>query len=416
MNKNDKKIVRLKVYLALAVIFALTLIFMPKSISGMPEIENKLLVTVLALDKENDKIKVSGTAIMPGENQTPSIEKTTVSALGRTVGEALDGISVKMGRPVELGLCGAVIIGSGFENESVIEPLNYLIASGKIIPGAYLLHANKSTGAEIIEKNNNLSKASASGINKVIEYNAVANNVPTTTILRFLTQNAGKSKSAYLPCIEFENKQQEGKNDSQSGKSEPSGSSSSGNSSQTQGEKSNEEINTLNSVALYKEGVKVAVMDKETTRGLVWTDTRSTLGLVVLDKLIVNCEKYYSIPCQLLNKKFRINCAFVNGKPQALFSLSITLGYDSTDIINTIYKKYRLSGKEMEDRIREGFARQIKNELEMVVKKMRENDCDAVLVADHFYKFCFREFSDYSPKERIFDDCKIDYEVKIRFA
>ncbi|MBQ8882046.1 MAG: hypothetical protein IJY70_01460, partial [Clostridia bacterium] len=306
-EKQSRKLKRLRVYSIMAFVFALVLALMPKSISGLPEIDNKLLITVIALDKSNDKIKVTGTAIMPGESQTPSVERATVSADGQSVAEALDGISVKMGKPVELGLCGAVIVGSGFESESVIPHLNYLVGSGKIIPGAYLLHSPEKSGEEIIKLNNKLSKASSNGISKVIEFNAVSNNVPTTTILRFLSYSAGKSKSAYLPCIKFSDESKT--SGSESGSGRESGGESSGSGEQ------DSEVKTLDTVALYKDGMRRKILSKDETKGYVWTDIRSTLGLVNLDEITVKGEKFYNIPCQLLRKKFDIKCGFDKGEP-----------------------------------------------------------------------------------------------------
>ncbi|MBR2989200.1 MAG: hypothetical protein IKC64_05715 [Clostridia bacterium] len=413
MNKKQtNKQKRLNLYLTLAFIFALILIFTPKTLSGMPEIDNKLLVTIIALDKADDKIKVTGTAIMPGENQTPSVNRATVSGEGRSVSEALDQISVKNGKPVELGLCGAVIVGSGFESESVIPHLNYLVGSGKIIPGAYLLHSPVDTGENIIKMNNNLSKASSNGISKVVEYNAVSTNVATTTILRYLSTSASVSGSAYMPCIKLSS--DDGKAKNKQGKSQSGGQS--GEQSGEQGEEKSSEISGLDSVALYKNGVRCALLSEEETKGYVWTDIRSTLGLVTLDKLSVNGKDFYNIPAQLLRKKFEIKCSFNNGKPTAKLKLNLTLGYDSTDVINQIYKEFKLSGKKMENLIKNGFIEQIKSSLKTAMNALKKYDCDSVGIVDKLYKFCHSEYKKYPNKSSIFDDIELEYEVSVRFA
>ena len=407
-EKQTNKQKRLKTYLTFALIFALVLVFMPKTLSGMPEIDNKLLVTVIALDKSGDKIKLTGTAIMPGENQTPSVNRATVTGEGDSVSQALDQISVKNGKPVELGLCGAVIVGSGFNGESVIPHLNYLVGSGKIIPGAYLLHSLQDTGENIIKMNNNLSKASSNGISKVIEYNAVSTNVATTTILRFLSSSASPSGGAYMPCIKFSSSGSGGENmKSQSKNNEQSGGES---------ESKSSEISGLDSVALYNDGVLCAILNEEETKGYVWTDIRSTLGLVTLEKITVNGEDFYNIPAQLLRKKFNIKCAFVDGKPTAKLSLNLTLGHDSTDLINQIYKRFKLSGEEMEKLIKNGFSEQIKSSLKVAVNALKKYGCDSLGIVDNFYKFCHHEYKNYSAKSTIFDDTIIEYEVSVRFA
>jgi hypothetical protein len=142
MQKQMKsRVVRLRIYAVIVAVFTLVLAFLPKKTGGLPEIENKLLITVIGIDKKNDGYYLSATAVMPQEGQDGAVKRLTIGAKGDSVSNALEEIMIKMGKPLELGLCGLVIIGNTMDDESVIQHLNYLMSSGKIIPGAHLLYS-----------------------------------------------------------------------------------------------------------------------------------------------------------------------------------------------------------------------------------------------------------------------------------
>lgn len=61
--KNKTKL--LKIYKLMILFFVLVLILSPKSVTNRPEIETKLLLTSIGLDKVEDQYRVSATAVMP---------------------------------------------------------------------------------------------------------------------------------------------------------------------------------------------------------------------------------------------------------------------------------------------------------------------------------------------------------------
>lgn len=407
--KNKTKL--LKIYKLMFLFFILVLILSPKSVTNRPEIETKLLLTSIGLDKVEDQYRVSATAVMPQESQNGSTMRLNVGVEADSVSAAFEKLSLKMGKKLELGLCGLIVIGDTFGDESILPHLNYLMASGKIIPGAYLVLSPGKSAKETIEMSNMLSEASSNGLSKLIEHNALDTNMPSITLLKFLSETGSVTKSSYIPCIEI------GKKDSGSDQEKPSdGGSDEGQSSGSGEDKKGEtEIKSLSKIAFYRDGRQIKFLDDEQTRGFTWSDTTSTQGLVSLENLKVQDIDAGQIFCQLRSKKFKIKTGIDNGVPQTKMSVEVLLELEDRYKLSDLFKYYGISEEEINQNIKNQFAVKIENELVSVINVMKECDCDAMGLTTNLYKFHYNDYNNYPDKENILSAMQVDYDIKVKF-
>ena len=407
--KNKTKL--LKIYKLMILFFILVLILSPKSVTNRPEIETKLLLTSIGLDKVEDQYRVSATAVMPQESQNGSTMRLNVGVEADSVSAAFEKLSLKMGKKLELGLCGLIVIGDTFGDESILPHLNYLMASGKIIPGAYLVLSPGKSAKETIEMSNMLSEASSNGLSKLIEHNALDTNMPSITLLKFLSETGSVTKSSYIPCIEI------GKKDSGSDQGKPSdGGSDEGQSSGSGEDKKGEtEIKSLSKIAFYRDGRQIKFLDDEQTRGFTWSDKTSTQGLVSLENLKVQDIDVGQIFCQLRSKKFKIKTGIDNGVPQTKMSVEVLLELEDRYKLSDLFKYYGISEEEINQNIKNQFAVKIENELVSVINVMKECDCDAMGLTTNLYKFHYNDYNNYPDKENILSAMQVDYDIKVKF-
>lgn len=407
--KNKTKL--LKIYKLMILFFVLVLILSPKSVTNRPEIETKLLLTSIGLDKVEDQYRVSATAVMPQESQNGSTMRLNVGVEADSVSAAFEKLSLKMGKKLELGLCGLIVIGDTFGDESILPHLNYLMASGKIIPGAYLVLSLGKSAKETIEMSNMLSEASSNGLSKLIEHNALDTNMPSITLLKFLSETGSVTKSSYIPCIEI------GKKDSGSDQEKPSdGGSDEGQSSGSGEDKKGEtEIKSLSKIAFYRDGRQIKFLDDEQTRGFTWSNKTSTQGLVSLENLKVQDIEVGQIFCQLRSKKFKIKTGINNGVPQTKMSVEVLLELEDRYKLSDLFKYYGISEEEINQNIKNQFAVKIENELVSVINVMKECNCDAMGLTTNLYKFHYNDYNNYPDKENILSAMQVDYDIKVKF-
>lgn len=406
--KIAKKVVRLRVYAVLVAALVVALVLMPKQTSGMPEIENKLLITTLGIDRTADGYSASAVVVMPQDARGGTVSKIEADSRGDSLADALERMSVKMGKPLELGLCGLVIIGDDFGSESVTPQLGYLLSSGKIIPGAYLVSATGGkTAKEVIELANKLSDATSNVLGKLIEYNATSSNVPAVSLLRFLGESNRRGGASFMPCLEIG----ESENEAQKGDSSGGGESSGGSGSDTgTGKKS--EIKSLGRIAFFRDGVKITEASEEITRGYTWSDGRSTLGLVTLKDFTVGGENCGDVYCRLLDKKYALKTE-IKGSPKATMDVKVKLALEERSRLGELIRKNATTEKEIDERLREEVERKITGEILAAVEYTRSIGCDAFGFEDDAYRTAYRDYASHENAERIFQEIQPRVRVKI---
>lgn len=410
--KNKARL--LNVYKIIIAAFAILLLLLPKGITSMPEIETKLLLTVMGIDKIETGYRVSATAVMPQESQNGSTKRLNVGAEGSSISDALEKLSLKMGKKLELGLCGLIVVGDTFGSENMLPHLNYFISSGKIIPGAYLVLSPDKSAKETIEMSNLLSEASSNGLSNLIEHNAIGTSMPAVTLLKFLSESNSVSKCAYIPCIEIQEKQSEldkgggsGTGDSTSGEEE------SGGGSDSKGKET--EIKDLSRIAFYQDGVKLYMLSDEETKGYTWFDKTSTQGLVELDDFSAGGISVGKVYCQLRDKKFKIRTSLDGGKPKAVLSVDALLELEDRHKLSNLYKYNGVDEKELNDSIVMQYREKIQSEIDLAVNVMKGLDCDAVGLVNDLYKHHFKQYREYGDKDNLFSDMTIEYDIKVKF-
>ena len=406
----------LRIYKILTAVFIIILVLVPKTVTSQPDIETKLLLTVIGIDKTEKGYGVSATAIMPQESASGSTKRLNIDAEDKSVSAALEKISLKLGKKLELGLCGLIVIGDTFKEESIIPHLEYFLSSGKIVPGAYLVFSPGKTAKETIEKSNQLAEASSNGLSKLIEYNAISSSMPAVTLLKFLSETGSVSHSCYIPCIEIEEKQSEagsgesGSGDSSSGESGGDGGSSGGGAGGKE-----TEIVSLSKIAFYSGGSPVKFLSEEETKGFTWSDKTSTHGLVVLDDFTVRGINVGKIFCQLKKKKLKIETAMDNDKPRAKITVEAVLDFEDRYKLSDLYKYEEIDEDELYSAVVSQFTEKIKREIKLAVDAMKESKCDAMGITTRMYRHNFGDYVKYENKPDLIVDTEVYYDVKVKF-
>lgn len=406
--KNKERLLR--VYKVLIALFVIVLVLLPRSVTSMPEIETKLLLTVMGLDKTENGYRVSAAAVMPAESQNGSTTRTDIESEEVSVSAALEKLSLKMGKRLELGLCGVVVVGDTFGDESLLPHLKYLLSSGKIIPGAYLIFADGMPAKKAIEMSNALSEASSNGLSTLVEHNALNTHMSTITLLKFLSDTASVTNCAYMPILEIGEKEQEFGG---SGSDEGSQSGSGGTSGS--GQSGTAEIEQINRIAIYKNGVKTGAFDPVETRGYDWTDKNNTQGLVTVKNFTAGGIEAGEVYCQLIDKRVNIDVGFDGGVPTAKVKVDALMKFEERYKLSDLNKYAGVSEKELGERMKEQFAEKIKSNIESAVKAMKRLDADVSGFTDRLYRFRNKEYNAYKNKKNLLSNLAVTVEVNVKF-
>lgn len=419
MKTLDRKIWMIRIFKFLAFLFAIVLAFSPASILNTVAVDSEVLVTVLGVDKMDNGFEVSAILGVASDDQNGSVVKMMIRGEGETIRIALDDISGKMGKNLETSLCGVLVFGDTFGNESVLPIADYLLSNGQINPGTYLMQANKMSAKSVLGKSIMLSDSSITRLSKLIEYNSKDLSISANTLLSFVKDSNNVSKSSYLPAIEIIERKpvdEQGSNESGTGDVAGTKTQVSVAGGETAGDGTSTEIISIENIFLFNNGKKVKMLTKEQSRGYTWADKKSQKGYYAIKDFAFKGKDVGTINIKLYKTKFKLKTDFVNGKPTATFDLNIEFDYDDKQKLFKIWLEEEMPEKELLEVFIDTIEERIKEELRSVVDESVNENCDVFQLTTHMHRFNFKDYKKYPERETILQDTEIKYNVKVKMT
>ncbi len=202
--KRSKKIL---IYKLSCFLFAIVLLLLPQR--ALPQSDIQVLATVLGIDGTGGNVTVAAQLAVPVAQSGDGKASTVAKATGGSISEALENLEIGMGRRVNFGHLSTVAAGKGMLLSDIKEFVSYLMSSGKVGPGAYLVYCSHSTASEFIEQAQKMGESSDAELGNFIAYNKSGNHVTTATALKFLQTLHSTSGAACLPCVQLEDENSE---------------------------------------------------------------------------------------------------------------------------------------------------------------------------------------------------------------
>lgn len=361
MQKQANRLRLNRVLIALFIIFFLSVFFFPSVLNKNPQIQSKLLITAMGIDKiNNEEIEFSGICILPDNGEQASIKSLTVTSSGKSIGECVENISEQYGKQVELGLCGLVVIGESTDNTNILPHLEFLLSSAYVSPGAYLIYANGGKASELLAYASEQNPSTAEILSSVVEFNDKTARITTRTLLEFLSETYSLSNSSILPSVDA-SKQSDNKSQSNV-------------------------VSSLTTAVLYNNGQKSGNFDSEQTLGFNLATQKANKGLFVLDNLVLNGQDLGRIDCWIYSSKNKLKVDMVDDQPIAKFDINVVLQFQDQ---HKIIRAWKQSGKE-ENKITEpllsSFQDKIKKAVLNAFTKSQELNVDIFSIKTEFYR------------------------------
>ena len=398
--KASKKNLLFRIFLAA---LAVTLFIIPDSVTS-PEIEQRVIASVLGVDKADGIYKVTAQVVVPKRAGEGDPAQDVVSAEGKSVPEGIDKLNRALGRNIELGHCGVIVIG----DTAGADFLDYLLAGSILTTGTYLVNA--ADASQFIESVKGMSTSTITGLDGYINFSTASANTSTKQLLQFVSETASPSRTSYVPSLEADSGDG-GKNGS--GESRPA-SAGGGSGGQSAGGKSSEEgtptIKSAEKTAIYVDSVKVGVFGEKETRGLAWLDKQATRGYVSLENFEADGQSMGGVYAQLKSKSSRLQPYFKDGRPFVKVRIRANL------ILNDKHKLHLFATKTGENAavsaMEEAFEALIREEIGAGMIKATELKADPFGIKTAFYRYSYDRYGSVDGEG--FSDVRVEYDVDVK--
>lgn len=331
-------------------ILILALLLIPQSVNIQSELNMRVLMTTIGVDKNDDgKYNVSVAMVKPSRGSTGPSANARMEVVvgdGKTVAEAVAKVSFLIGKTAGFSHVNTIILGNKLVTEDdAVEVLDYFIRDNRI-PTSSMVMVAEDKAEDTLKDLNKLELSTAVDLQKLLLFKESSLNGIMMSILNFVDDYYQPSKCSLLSEIKMVDEQEQSGSGGESGGSEGAGSgqgSESGSSGESgSGDSGTPKIEYNNVIYLFNKGRLAGKLeDEKTLIGVNLANPKSDNGMIVIEN--VN-DKFYDdadVSLYIRDKKVRYKTRFVDGVPQITMCI--------TTKKNEVFEIKNKDGEELKD-------------------------------------------------------------------
>lgn len=446
----------------LIVLLAFLCLF-PQALTSQARLNNRVLITGLAIDKTDKGYLVTAQTVFPSagsESGGEGAELNFISEEGVSITESIKKLSYNIGKIAGLSHMNFLLISDSiFEDENVSTTLDYFLRDPHL-PNSIMLLYCKGSAQEQLQKTKNLELSVGLGLQKIYIYKESSLNSKMVTLQDFISDSLDPSKVSIVPQLNITEAQSgqntsssssestgegstsgatgstpSGGGDSASGSSSSSGSGggsgssgSSGSGGQSSGGNSEASaavkgrIQFFTPFAYFKNGKFMGEItdQKEIISFLLPTNKTQIFDLVIENVNDGNVYHDATVGLRVYKKSSKINVDFSGARPKAKFKI----GFDKVQLMEVIndgvaYEAAYQNLKVYEnDTLKKAAQKQLAENFKKVVSAGKKANVDIFKIADFCYRFKNKEWKEFlkniSNIDNYLDEIDFEFDLEIR--
>ena len=306
-------------------ILILALLLIPQSVNIQSELNMRVLMTTIGVDKNDDgKYNVSVAMVKPSRGSTGPSANARMEVVvgdGKTVADAVAKVSFLIGKTAGFSHVNTIILGNKLVTEDdAVEVLDYFIRDNRI-PTSSMVMVAKDKAEDTLKDLNKLELSTAVDLQKLLLYKESSLNGIMMNILNFVDDYYQPSKCSLLSEIKMVDEKEQSGSGGESGGSEGAGSgqgSESGSSGESgSGDSGTPKIEYNNVIYLFNKGRLAGKLeDEKTLIGVNLANPKSDNGMIVVENVNDKVYDNADVSLYIRDKKVRYKTKFVDGVPQ----------------------------------------------------------------------------------------------------
>lgn len=224
------------------------LLAFPASMSTQARLNMRIIITGLAIDKNQDGYEVTAQIVKttPGsESSGTGATINFISDTGNTLVSAISKLSYKAGKVAGFSHTNFILLGKSMLDTDLSKELNYFVKDN-IIKDSVLVLVAKDSAKDEIMKTKDVELSVGLGLQKVFMYKEKESDGIMTTLLSFMNKSADYSKTAVASVLSL-NPNSKSNDSENSGSSGGNGGESEGQTSDISGSSKSESENSEDS-------------------------------------------------------------------------------------------------------------------------------------------------------------------------
>lgn len=391
-------------------VFLIILIITVPEITKPAMSETEAIVTMMSIDKIDENIKVVTAVLTPSSEKKANYE--VFSATGSTVGEAVENVSLSLGKSMGFAQCEIMAFGENIANEGIISSLDFMTRTRKVGRNALLINFSGDV-EEFQQAVVNLNIEKSLPLEDILDFDKRYIPTDDSNIHSFYKGYFSEISIGIMPKIKLL------KNDAENSIEIESGATGGGSSNQpgsgTGGQNNKEYILNDGTVCVFKNGKKSLELSPENMKNLNILLNNNQEGTLKIENVQDELYKNSNIVLNVTDKSLKFNPKFINEKPILNIEIDLTVLVEEVDEENPDKSFLKRNKEFLTPALIEKTKETVKNNALEIIDYCKENKADLIGVYENFYRKQYKDFEKYYNKvqEKYLDGVEYNISVKV---
>lgn len=379
-------------------IFCVILIFyLPIALFREPDSARRLIITALAIDKQQEQFEVSALCFIPVSTSTFQENYKIISATDNTFVEALNKIGLYSGRISALPHTSVVVVSQDVMQDDMLQCLNHLARTSNLGNNTVVIGTNQSA-KKVLELTNDLDSSANLSLKDLLAYNyqyLYGNQSNLESFYRGYFSPTKTSVLGYMKLdqqkgIEVQGKKQGGESSSSNSKETSSASQQSQDQQQPQ-----QKILNDGSACVFKNGKFKVLLEPQMIETFNWIYNQQNKSILTIQHFNHKNFQDATVSFQIERNPVMKNAKFVHDVPQMDFVINMVLTLDEINQKKYTADNFDLGQKSFSSDLQVAVQQHIKNNISDLLTVLRENQIDIIEVQKTFENQEKQKFSKF---------------------
>ena len=391
-------------------IFLIILIITVPEITKPAMSKTEAIVTMMCVDKIDENIKVSTAVITPSSEKTTNYE--VYSATGKTVGEAVENVSLSIGKSMGFAQCEIMAFGENISSEGIVSSLDFMTRTRKVGRNAILINFSGDI-EEFQQAIVNLNIEKSIPLEDVVNFDKRYTPSKDSNIHSFYKGYFSPISLGIMPKVQLLsskiNNAIEVEGDA------TGGGSSSQPGSGTSGQNKKYILND-GTISIFKQGKKFDELTPEQMKKLNILSNVEQEGTLKVENINDELYKNSNVVLNIHDKKLTFKPKFKNNKPTFEINIELAVSVEEVDEENPNKNFLKRNKEFLTPELIKQTKQVVKSDALEIIDFCNKNNVDLIGVYENFYRKEYKKFKTYykDTQEKYLNG--IDYIINVKVS
>ncbi|MBQ8430454.1 MAG: hypothetical protein IJX26_00710 [Clostridia bacterium] len=397
-------------------IFILIFVFLcvPQTLNISKQTDVRTVVIAVGIDKEEEQYVLSTQILEPDANQGFKENLQVFTAKGEDVLQAIENMSLYIGKITGFGNASAVVIGNEVAKEGFANIIDFFVRSKRLNDNAVIITTNKKA-SDLLSKVAKIDNSFGYSINSLSKLNEDFISTSECTLESFLNDYYGDMSASFVAQIRQIDEKTEGIStedasdsggdgtgqattvsaDALSGDSRSkSKSSKSGSGEGGSQDKGGTVLSNDGHTSVVVDGKEIAVLTPEQMIGFNHV-SRANKGAITIKNVSDNIYNNATVSMSIKNKVFTATYKMENGIPRVRYNVKYFVKVENINQNGKNQNILQGSNTFITETLRKEFIKQVKLQVADSINIAKSLNADLFGAQESFFKFQNKQWKDF---------------------